>query len=124
MCHGCDHPPGGTAEQWRIGVRRDGQPDPLNSSAIARIEKAFRLRRGFGAEEPIELLQLGALALPANPALLALAPRAPTVEEKKTARSVAAIQFLDPASDDVDILRVLGHVLPWRVGKIGQERES
>jgi hypothetical protein len=46
------------------------------------------------------------------------------MKEKKAARAVAAIQFLDPAGDDVDILRVLGHVLPRCIGKIAQETES
>src|SRR5206468_7019602 len=74
--------------------------------------------------ESVELLELAALALPADPALLALAPSAAAMKKKEAPRTVPAIQFLDPASDDVDILRVLGHVLPRCVGKIGQERES
>ena len=46
------------------------------------------------------------------------------MKKKEAPRSVPAIQFLDPASHDVDILLVLRHVLPRCVGKIGQEREA
>src|SRR5881397_2259158 len=124
MRQGFDHPPGGAAQQLCIGIERDDKPNPLESSAVARAEKSFQLRRGFADQESIELLELAALALPADPALLALAPRAPAMKEKEAAYSVAAIQFFDPAGDDVDVLRVLGHALPRCVGKIRQERES
>src|SRR6266540_3600042 len=100
MRQGFDHSPGGAAEQLCIGVQRDDKSNALELSTIARAEKSFQLGRGFASEESIELLQLATLALPADPA------------------------FLAPAGDDVDILRVLGHVLPRCIGKIAQETES
>src|ERR671918_351595 len=124
MRQGFNHPPGSAAEQLRIGIQRDDKPDTLESIAIARTEKPFQLGRRFANEESIELLELAALALPADPALLALAPRTPAMKKKEAARSVAAIQFLYPASHYVDILLVLRHALPRCVGKIGQEREA
>src|SRR6516225_99479 len=124
MRQGFDHPPGGAAEQLCIGIQRDDKPNTLESSAIARAKKSFQLGRGFADEESIELFELAALALPADPALLALAPRASAMKKKEAPRSVPAIQLVDPAGDDVDILRVLRHALSRCVGKIGQECES
>ena len=100
------------------------KPNALELRAIARAEKSFQLGRGFADEEPIELLEFAALALPADPALLALAPSASAMKKKEAPRSVPAIQFLDPAGHDVDILCVLRHALPRCVGKIGQKRKA
>src|SRR5262249_20829092 len=124
MRQGFDHPPGLAAEQLCICIERDDKPNALESSAIARTKKSFQLGRRLAHEESIELLELAALSLPADPALLALAPRTPPMEKKEPARSVPAIQFIDPAGDDVDILRVLRHALSRCVGKICQKRES
>src|SRR6266550_1598433 len=124
MRQGLDHPPGGIAQQLGIGIQRDDKPNALELRAIARAEKSFQLGRGFAHEESIELLELPALALPADPTLLALTPRAPTMKKKEAPRSVPAIQFLDPAGHNVDILLVLRHILPRCIGKIGQQREA
>src|SRR6266576_4075970 len=124
MRQGLDHPPGGIAQQLGIGIQRDDKPNALELRAIARAEKSFQLGRGFAHEESIELLELAALALPADPALLALTPRASAMKKKEAPRSVPAIQFLDPAGHDVDILCILRHALPRCVSKIGQKRES
>jgi hypothetical protein len=70
------------------------------------------------------LLELAALALPADPALLALTPRATAMKKKEVPCSVTAIQFLDPARHEVDKLRVLRHAFPRCVSKIGQERKA
>ena len=48
----------------------------------------------------------------------------PRWKRKKRPGSVPAIQFLDPAGHDVDILCVLRHALPRCVSKIGQERKA
>src|SRR6266545_8406695 len=115
-----DHPPGGIAQQLGIGIQRDDKSNALELRAIAHAEESFQLGRGFADEESIELLELAALAFPADPALLALAPRASAMKKKEAPRSVPAIQFLYSSSDDVDILCVLRHALPRRVSKIGQ----
>ena len=49
---------------------------------------------------------------------------ASAMKKKEAPRSVPAIQFLDPAGHDVDILCVLRHALPRCVSKIGQERKA
>src|SRR5437867_29436 len=117
-----DHPPGGVAQQLGIGIQSDDKTNALELRAIARTEKSFQLRPGFTDEKSIELLKLAALALPADPALLALAPHATAMEKKEVPRSVSAIQFLDAAGNDVDIFCVLRHTLPRGVRKICQER--
>src|SRR6266568_8014251 len=124
MRQGFDHPPGGIAQQLGIGIQRDDKPNALEPRAIARAEKSFQLGRGFADEESIELLELAALALPADPALLALTPRASAMKKKEAPRSVPAIQFLDPAGHDVDILCILRDALPRCVSKIGQDRKA
>src|SRR5437016_10984473 len=124
MRQGFDQSPGGVAQQLGIGIQRDDKPNALELCAIARAEKSFQLGRGFADQESIELLDLAALAFPADPALLALAPRAATMKKKEAPRSVPAIQFLDPPGHDVDILLVLRHILPRCIGKIGQQREA
>src|SRR5438105_7255551 len=121
MRESLDHPPGGVAQQLGIGIQSDDKANALELRAIARTEKSFQLRRGFADEKSIELLQLAALALPADPALLALAPHAAAMKKKEVPRSVSAIQFLDTACHDVDILCVLRHALPRCVRKICQE---
>src|SRR5882672_11541497 len=88
------------------------------------MEKSFQLWCGFADKELIELLKLAALALPADPALLALAPHAASMKKKEVPPSVSAIQFLDTACNDVDILCVLRHALPRCVRKICQERKA
>src|SRR6266700_2289997 len=124
MREGFDHPPGGAPQQLCICVERDDKPHTLKSSAVACTQESFQFRRGFSDQESIELLELAALALPADPALLALAPRASTMKEKEAPRSVPAIQFLYSPSDDVYILCVLRHARSRRVRKIGEERET
>jgi len=74
MRQGFNHPAGSAAEQLRIGIQRDDKPNSFELSPIAGIEKSFRLGCGFTAQESIEMLELAALALPADPALLTLAP--------------------------------------------------
>ena len=119
-----NHPSSGVSQQLRVSIEGDDKPNALQLQAIARVEKSFQLGRGFAGEESIELFQLAALAFPADPALLALAPRSPAMKKKKPSRSVPAIQFLHPASREVDVFRVLRHGLARRVSKIGQEGKA
>src|SRR6476620_7145217 len=113
-----DHPPRGVTEQLGIGIQSDDEANALQLRTIARTEKSFQLCRGCADQKLIELLKLASLALPTDPALLALAPLAASMKKKEVPRSVSAIQFLDTACHDVDILCVLRHVLPRCVRKI------
>jgi hypothetical protein len=113
-----DHPPGGITQQLGIGIQSDDEANALEVRTIARTEKSFQLWRGFADKKLIELLKLAALALPTDPPLLALAPLAASMKKKEVTRSMSAIQFLDTACRDVDILCVLRHVLPRCVRKI------
>src|ERR1044071_9382020 len=119
-----DHSPSGVAQQLSIGVQSNDKPNALELRRIADMEKSFKVWRGFTAEKPIELFELAAFAFPANPALLAIAPQAGAMEKKEVTRTVSAIQFLDAASDDIDVLRVLRHVLLRCVRKIRQKRKT
>src|SRR5678810_559325 len=95
MRKGFNHPPGGVAQQLGIGIQSDDKANALELRTIARMEKSFQLWRGFSDKKLIELLKLAALALPADPALLALAPHAAAMKKKEVSRAVSAIQFLD-----------------------------
>src|SRR5689334_7762102 len=103
MREGFNHPAGGIAQQLGIGIQSDDETNALELRTIARRKKSFQLGRGFADKKLIELLKLAAFALPADPALLALAPHAIAMEKKEVPRSMSAIQFLDTACDDVDI---------------------
>src|SRR6266571_4169229 len=118
MREGFNHPPSGVAQQLCIGIQGDDKTNALELRTIARIEKSFQLGRGFADKKSIEVLKLAALALPADPALLALTPRPAAMEKKEAPRSVSAIQFLDAAGHNVDILWILRHAPPRCVGKI------
>src|SRR5262249_14203607 len=113
-----DHSPGGVAQQLGIGIQGDDKANALELRTIAGMQKSFQFGRGFADKKLIELLKLAAFALPADPALLALAPHAAAMEKKEVPRSVPAIQFLYAAGHDVDILGVLWHALPRCVRKI------
>src|SRR6266567_8604070 len=117
MRQGFDQSPGGVTQQLGIGIQRNDKPNALELCAIARAEKSLKLGRGFANEESIELFELATLAFPADPPLLALAPRASAMKKKEASRSVPAIQFLDPSGHDVDILCIFRHALPRRVSK-------
>ncbi|KAG0506208.1 MAG: hypothetical protein Udaeo_04180 [Candidatus Udaeobacter sp.] len=121
MREGFDHSPGSVTKQLGIGIERDDETNALELRTITRMEKSFQLWGGFAGKKLIELLKLPALALPADPALLALAPHAGSMKKKEVPLSVSAIQFLDTACHDVDILCVLRHALPRCVRKICQE---
>src|SRR5580765_4975236 len=123
MREGFNHPPGGVAQQLGIGIQSDHETNALELRTIARVKKSFQLGRGFADKKLIELLKLAALALPTDPALLALAPSTVSMKKKEMPLSVSAIQFLDTACHDVDILCVLRHALPRCVRKICQERK-
>src|SRR2546430_3672205 len=121
MREGFNHPPGGVAQQLGIGIQSDDETNARELRMIARVEKSFQLGLGFAYKKLIELLKLAALALPADPALLALAPHAGSMKKKEVLRSMSAIQFFDTACHDIDILCVLRHALPRCVRKICQE---
>jgi hypothetical protein len=78
-----DQSSGGVAQQLGIGIQCDDETNALELRAIARAEKSFQLGCGFADEEPIELFKFAALALPADPALFALAPSAKSVTSEK-----------------------------------------
>src|SRR6188474_1437580 len=118
MRKGFNHPPGGVAQQLGIGIQSDDKTNALELRTIARMEKSFQLWRGFANKKLIKLLKLAALALPADPALLALAPHAAAMKKKEVSSSVSAIQFLDAAGHEIDIFCVLRHALPRCVRKI------
>src|SRR5215469_2646782 len=111
MREGFNHPLGGVAQQLSIGIQSDDETNALELRAIAHTEKSFPLGRGFAGKKLIELLKLAALALPTDPGLLAFAPHAAAMKKKEVSRSVSAIQFLNTACYDVDVLCVLQHAL-------------
>src|SRR5262245_22205962 len=104
-----DHPPGGVAQQLGIGIQRDDEINALELRTIAGMEKSFQLGRAFADKKLVELLKLAALPFPADPALLALAPRATAMEEKEVSRLVSAIQFLDTACHDINVFCIFRH---------------
>src|SRR6188472_1277035 len=118
MREGFNHPPGGVAQQLGIGVESNDEANALKLGAIARVKKSLQLGRGGAHKKLIQLLKFAALALPTDPALLALAPPTLSMKKKEMPVSVSTIQFLDTACHDVDIFCVFRHALPRCVRKI------
>ena len=84
---------------------------------------------GRAAQQPIELLELAALPLPADPEALALAPHPPAVEEMEARLAVGggavlAIQLVDARSRGGEQRLVSGHRRRIRVRPIREQREA
>src|SRR4029079_15782882 len=79
---------------------------------------------GGAAQEAVELLQLAALSLPAEPALLRLAPDTPTVQKQKTRRvgtRVEVVEVGDKAGRVAEHGFVAGRGLGLRVNPVRQD---
>src|SRR5262245_11815478 len=125
MRQGPDEPRGGTARQLGIGVERDHEADL--GWHLARLDQ----ERGVGraAQQAIELVQLAALALPAHPAPLAVAPETPAVEEIEARLAVArrampAVELGDAGARRLQQGLVLRRVLRGGVGPVRDEAEA
>ncbi len=74
-------------------------------------------------QQPVELVQLAALALPAHPAPLLRVPAPLAVEEEEAVGAVPRVQPVDALAGDVQQRLVAGEDLLVGVAEIGEQRE-
>jgi hypothetical protein len=112
------------ARQPRVGVERDavahaGQQVPVADDLVER-----RIRRP--AQQPVQLLELAALALPPHEGALAGIPEPPAMQEKEAPAGrirIARVQRLDPGARRGDDRFVPRHRLGGGVDEVAQDRE-
>ena len=122
---GADEPRRGAARKLGIGVQRDHEANRRRD--VGRLDD----ERGVGraAQEAIELVQLAALALPAHPARLALAPEASAVEQMEArfasaGWAVPPVQLVDARARGREQGLVVGRVLRGGIRPVRQQREA
>ncbi len=124
---GPHEPSHGAPGQPRVGVERDHVPDARrwDRRGPARCQDAGRRR---AAQEGIELEELAALALPADPATLGLVPASAAVEEQEpgaAARGVAValVEPVDRGRRGREELVIAGNVLGRGVEPVREQGE-
>src|SRR4029079_3831301 len=103
---------GGVSWEARVAVEGDAVVDVRENGEIAPRHREAGVARA--AEEPVELLDLAALALPSHPAALALVPQPLPVEQIEAvvpAAGVTLVERVDPFHRGLDDRGVLGLVL-------------
>src|SRR5262249_1960891 len=88
-----DQPPGRVARGVRIRVQRDDEADggQPGSGALDRCET----RVARPAQEPVELVQLAALALPAHPTVHDRVPTASAMQQEEPGGPVRGMAFVE-----------------------------
>ena len=120
--HLAHHPPHGTARQPRVGVQRD---DVTNAGRHGgRVQEG---RVAGATQQPVQLVELAALALPADPACLPRVPDpAPMQQQEAVASGRIAVQPVQPGDagrGGGQQRRIAIGVLRRAVGPVGQEGE-
>ena len=99
---------------------------PAGSDGSVAVDWQER-RVGGAAKQPIEFVQLAALALPADPLSFAFVPDAPAMQEKEAravvGRPVALVQPRNSGGAAPRRLSSSAVVLGLAIGPVGQQRE-
>ena len=126
MRHLADQAADRVARQLRVGVERD---DVANVGRREAVAPADRHESGVGraAQQPVQLVQLAALALPADPAPFAFVPDAPAMEQQEAVaarrRAVALVEPGDALRCSREESGVALEVLGRSIGPVGEQRE-
>ena len=102
---------GGIARQTRVGVERDAVADRRQHVEVADLRREARV--GGAAQQAVELFDLAALPLPADPRLLARVPLPVAVKQEEAVGVLGAeleIERLDARARALEDRRVLGRV--------------
>ena len=105
--------------QHGIGVERDDVPHVAELRRVA-ADGRKGVRRP-ATQEPVEVPQLAALALPSHPDALPLVPAAGSVQQVELVRRVPVVEGTHPFQRRPDDLVVLGLLLRGRVRKIAED---
>ena len=126
MRHLADHPLGRAARQARVGVERDhvAHAGGYRGRVTIRSDEAD-IRRA--AQQPIQFVQLSALALPSHPHAFSRVPDALAMEQQKSRagrpRLVTLIQTRHSRLRSRQQIVVAGRRFVYRIDPIRQQRE-
>ena len=115
---------GGVARQAGVAIQGEAIPDARQDAQVADLDPEAGV--GRAAQQPVELLDLAPLALPADPRTL---PRVPPPRAMKQVEAigpsitVAGVEGVDAGACGGENVPVLRHLLGGRVGKIAKDRE-
>ena len=126
MSHLPDQPPDGVPRQLRVGVERDHVADVRRHGGRLRIGVE---EGGVGrtAQQPVQFVELAALALPADPPSFAFVPDPPAVKQQKAfaagSHAVPPVELRDALHCHGEESLVALGVLGLAIDPIGKERE-
>ncbi|MCX7039615.1 MAG: hypothetical protein NT005_10860, partial [Spirochaetes bacterium] len=80
----------------RIAVQRDDEPDIRQMLRVADVHERTGVRRPRSIDQPVELFQLPAFALPTDVFLLGFTPNSFPVEKEETLATIALIEGFEP----------------------------
>ena len=127
MRHLADQPAHRVARQPRVGVERDDVADAGGHDAGGCAVDVDERRVGRAAQQPVQLVQLAALALPADPPSFAFVPDPPAMQQQEAVaagrRAVAPIEPRDALRRRGEQRRVALDVLGRGIGPVGEQRE-
>ncbi len=111
------------ARHARVGVERHHVGDVLRQGDVGRQEGGVVV----AAQQPVQLVKLAALALPAHPARLGVVEEAAPVQEVEERRALARVALVeagDLGSRIVEDLQVGRLLLDVAVRPVGEQREA
>src|SRR5687768_2746020 len=98
VTHLADQPANRVARKSRVGVERDDVAN-INEQDIRQLGGRDEGCVGRTAQEPVQLVQLTALALPADPATLAFVPHSAAMQQQKAITvGRAAMALVEPCN--------------------------
>ena len=105
-----------------IGIERDHVADVPQLFDLA--DDGGKARIGGASQQPVELVELPALALPPHPAAFRRIPLAATMQEIEPPRAVLLVQPGDQLGRQIDQRTIRRERLRVGVGHIAQQRKS
>ena len=112
------------SRQPRVAVERDAVPDLRQDAQVAHRHGEARV--GGAAQQPVELLDLSALALPSHPEPFALVPLAQAVKQEEPVRAavrVPGVERGDARAGRLENLRVVRQRFGRRVQEVAEDGE-
>ena len=125
MRHGADELSDGAPRKPRVAIEGDDVANARARRFLVRQEGGVR----GATKEPVELVELAALALPAHPAALRRVPDPPAVEQMEPrsavgSRSVPLVELGHGIARRREEPRIFLAALPGRIDPVGQESEG
>jgi hypothetical protein len=116
-----DHPARRVERELRVGIQRDHVLERRQQGAVALHDREARV--ACAAQQPVQLGQLAALALPSHPAPLGFVPTAFALQEEEPVGAVPCVQLVDLPLRLLNHREVRRHRLRVGVGEVVEEGE-